>query len=80
MGALLKLILLIYFLSLLLSLFVGLVLFVIDVFRWHDKEEHVHILPSQFEADLLAAEAENQSEEVIDNDSESGEHDSPIVF
>ena len=79
MGVLLKFFLVIYIISLLFSLFVALIHFVIDVFRWHDREESVHITPSQFEADL-AAEDDTQSEEVINDDSECGEHNTPIIF
>lgn len=46
MGALIKLILCLYLLSLLFSLFCGLLRFFVDVGKWHDKEKHVKITMS----------------------------------
>ena len=46
MGALLKLILLLYFISLLFSLAVGILRFWIDIFKWHDREKKVKIIKS----------------------------------
>lgn len=47
MGALLKLILCFYILSLIFSMFVGLIAFLIDVFKWHDKEYKQEIISSK---------------------------------
>lgn len=43
MGALIKLIIVLYLLSLLFSLFVGLIRFLIDVGKWHVAEKKVII-------------------------------------
>ncbi len=80
MGNILGSILYLYGISLIISMICALFRFLADVKKWHDKEEPVHITPSEFEADLLAAEAETQGEEVNVDDSESREHNSPLVF
>jgi hypothetical protein len=46
MGALIKLILVLYLFSLLFSMFVALLRFLIDVAKWHDKEKKVKITAS----------------------------------
>lgn len=78
MGTLLKFVITLYILSLIFGMFCALVRFLIDVAKWHDKEEKVHITPSEFEADL------NESEVIPDVGAdtvvtESGEHNSPTV-
>ena len=47
MGALLKLILVFYILSLIFSMFVALVTFVVDIFKWHDKVIKEEIISSK---------------------------------
>ena len=80
MGALVGSILYLYGFSLIISMFVALVRFFIDVKKWHDVEEPVHITPSQFEADLLASEVDESVKEVVNDVGEYSEHNSPIVF
>ena len=46
MGALLKLILCFYLLSLIFSMFCGLLRFIIDVAKWHKQEKKVKIIKS----------------------------------
>lgn len=79
MGALVGSILYLYGFSLIISMFVALVRFFIDVKKWHDIEEPVHITPSQFEADLNES-VEDIREEGSEHVAECGEHNSPIVF
>ena len=78
MGELLKLALTIYVLSLVLSMVIAVIKFVVDTWRWHDPEKRVHITKSAFEADLKEEETEEQEEsEVNDNGEfidESTEH------
>lgn len=74
MGVLLKFALAIYILSLSFSMFCALIRFLLDVRRWHDKEEKVHITPSQFEADLKESETEEERKEVVENARECGEY------
>lgn len=79
MGEILKLVLVLYVLSLIFSMFVVLVKFVIDTWRWHDKEERVYITKSKFESDL----EESEEREVSDNGSssdESAERDASIIL
>jgi len=79
MGVLVGSILYLYGFSLIISMFVALVRFFIDVKKWHDREELVHITPSQFEADLNES-VEDTREEGSEDVAERGEHNSPIVF
>lgn len=75
MGELLKLALTIYVISLVISMAISVVKFVVDTWRWHDREERVHITKSAFEADLK--ESEHEESEVNDNGEsvdESNEH------
>lgn len=79
MGEIIKLVLALYVLSLIFSMFVVLVKFIIDTWRWHDKEERVYITKSKFEADLK----ESEESEVSDNGSssdESAECDTSIII
>ena len=90
MSSLFGLILFFYGLSLIFSMFCALVRFLLDVKKWHDKEEVVHITPSQFQKDLtdsdsLSAEFSDISvnffeEGVESNVSERSEHHTPIIF
>lgn len=84
MSVLLKFVLIIYILSLSISMFCALIRFLLDVRRWHDKEEKVHITPSQFEADLNEPETEEKNmeeEKEIEEDArEHRKYNSPIVF
>ncbi|NLG03325.1 MAG: hypothetical protein GX567_05795 [Clostridia bacterium] len=77
MGALVGSILYLYFISLIISMFAALFRFLLDVKKWHDIEEPVHITPSQFEADLMSSEDDGKE---VDPDGERSEHNSPIVF
>lgn len=69
MGALLKLIICFYLLSLIFSLFCGLVLFIIDVFKWHDHEKKVTIISSK-ENNILERSVELGR--TADNDNDNG--------
>lgn len=86
MGNILSFALTLYLYSLLFSMFLALVRFLVDVRKWHDKEEKVHITKSAFEADLnepvqAAEPVENPvGEEVEKDDSKSGKCNTPIVF
>lgn len=80
MGDLLKFVLTLYILSLIFSMFCALVRFILDVRKWHDKEEKVHITPSQFEADLNEAVTDEEEKEVEEDAGEHGKHNSPIIF
>ena len=80
MGELLKFAFTLYILSLVFSMLCALVRFLADVRKWHDKEEKVHITPSQFEADLnepLKEEEENIEKEVEEDAGERREHNTP---
>ena len=71
MSELLKLILCVYLITLVCSAVVAFFKFVLDVRKWHDKEERIHITASQFEEDLkesspVPVEAEPESEVIID--------------
>lgn len=79
MGELLKFALFVYILSLIFSMLCALVRFLLDVRKWHDKEEKVHITPSQFEDDLN--EPETAEEKEVEEDArECGECNTPIIF
>lgn len=79
MGELLKFALSIYILSLVFSMLCALVRFLLDVRKWHDKEEKVHITPSQFEDDLNEPETAEEKE-VIEDVGECTECNTPIIF
>lgn len=74
MGDLLKFALTLYILSLVFSMLCALVRFLADVRKWHDKEEKVHITPSQFEADLNEPLTENEEKEVQEDAGERREY------
>lgn len=80
MGSLIGFAFTLYILSLVFSMFCALVRFLADVRKWHDKEEKVHITPSQFEADLNEPVAEEEEKEVNEDAGERREHNSPIIF
>ena len=89
MGVFLSGALTLYIYTLIFSMILALFRFLLDVRKWHDKEEKVHITKSAFEADLnepvQAAEAAEPvdnpvGEEVEKNDSEHSKCHSPIVF
>lgn len=74
-----------YVLSLVFSMLCALVRFLLDVRKWHDKEEKVHITPSQFEADLNEPETTEDTEnveekEVTEDAGECRECNTPIIF
>lgn len=70
----------VYIYSLIGSLVLGTFRFLRDIRKWKDKEEKVHITPSQFEADLTESQEEIEVKEV-DVDVESGtECHTPIIF
>ena len=72
MGEILKLALTIYVLSLVVSMVIAVIKFVIDTWRWHDPEKHVHITKSAFEADLKEEqETEEQEESEVKENGES---------
>lgn len=80
MGELLKFAFTLYILSLVFSMLCALVRFLADVRKWHDKEEKVHITPSQFEADLNEPVEEEEEKEVEEDVGECRERNTPIVF
>lgn len=80
MGELLKFAFTLYVLSLVFSMLCALVRFLADVRKWHDKEEKVHITPSQFEADLNEPVEEEEEKEVEEDVGECRERNTPIVF
>lgn len=74
MGSLIGFAFTLYILSLVFSMFCALVRFLADVRKWHDKEEKVHITPSQFEADLNEPVTEEEEKEVNEDAGERREH------
>ena len=80
MGDLLKFAFTLYILSLVFSMLCALFRFLADVRKWHDKEEKVHITPSQFEADLNEPVEEEEEKEVEEDVGECRERNTPIVF
>ena len=80
MGELLKFAFTLYILSLVFSMLCALVRFLADVRKWHDKEEKVHITPSQFESDLNELVEEEEEKEVEEDVGECRERNTPIVF
>lgn len=80
MGDLLKFAFTLYILSLVFSMLCALVRFLADVRKWHDKEEEVHITPSQFEADLNEPVEEEEEKEVEEDAGECRERNTPIIF
>ena len=79
-GALVGSILFLYGCSLIFSMFCALVRFLVDVRKWKDREEPVHITPSQFEADLFEIVDDKPREEVTEDVGEHSEHHTPIIF
>ena len=74
MGSLIGFAFTLYILSLVFSMLCALVRFFADVRKWHDKEEKVHITPSQFEADLNEPVTEEEEKEVNEDAGERREH------
>lgn len=74
MGSLIGFAFTLYILSLIFSMFCALFRFLADVRKWHDKEEKVHITPSQFEADLNEPVEEEEEKEVNEDAGERREH------
>lgn len=70
MGALLKLILCFYILSLIFSMFVGLIAFLIDVFKWHDKEYKQEIISSKERSVIFGRTGSNTGTGRSDNDND----------
>lgn len=73
MGSLIGSILCLYLITLLVSMVLAFFRFIADVKKWHDKEEKVHITPSQFEADIYEVVEISDCKEgegVNDNDTE----------
>lgn len=54
-----KLVIILYILSLLVSLCIGVFRFWIDVAKWHDREKKVKITPSSFDYDIKKGGADN---------------------
>lgn len=61
--ALLKLIFCVYLITLIISMIVALIKFIIDTFRWHDREEKVEIFASSSDPEYVENSIENISEE-----------------
>lgn len=76
MFALIKLMLSFLLFALACGAFVSIVVFAVDVLKWHDKESRVTIQPSNSEAITAQSESNTEESEVISN-VESGEHHSP---
>lgn len=79
MGELLKLVLVIYVITLIFSMIIAVIKFVIDTWKWHDPEKRVHITKSAFEDELK----ESEESEVNDNGNsidESAEHNTSVVL
>lgn len=74
-----KLCLVLLLFALALGAFASIVIFVIDVIRWHDREEQVIIKPSHV-PDPLEPEEEIIESEVIDSATESDEHNTSTLF
>ncbi|MCM1004526.1 MAG: hypothetical protein NC408_09330 [Candidatus Gastranaerophilales bacterium] len=74
MGSLIGFAFTLYILSLIFSMLCALFRFLADVRKWHDKEEKVHITPSQFEADLNEPVEEEEKKEVNEDAGERREH------
>lgn len=53
--------------------FVSIVIFAVDVIKWHDKETKVKIIPSN----NPEPEEDEPESEVIDNVRDDGEHNTP---
>ncbi len=91
MGEILKLILSVYMITLIITMIGAFIKFVLDVWKWHDREEKTVITASQFEADLNEPEEvaevneisapvdETKESEVKEND-ESSEHNTSTIF
>lgn len=69
--------LLIFFLA--VGALISVFIFAFDVLRWHDREEKVVITPSHV-PDPPEPEEEKLESEVIDNATESDEHNSSTFF
>ncbi len=88
MGEILKLILSVYMITLIITMIGAFIKFVLDVWKWHDREVKTVITASQFEADLNEPEEVNEisapvdetkESEVKEND-ESAEHNTSTIF
>lgn len=72
MGDLLKLILILYVITLIFSMIIAVIKFVVDTWKWHDPEKRVHISESSCE--------ESEVEENGSNIDKSAECDSSVVL
>lgn len=79
MGELLKLVLVFYVITLIISMIIAVIKFVIDTWKWHDPEKRVHITKSAFEDDLKESE-ESEVEENGSSIDESAEHNTSAVL
>lgn len=70
MGELLKLVLVIYVITLIISMVGAFIKFLADVHKWHDREEKVVIEPSNPQE----PEEEKEESEVIKDDTDTREH------
>lgn len=59
--------------------FVSIVIFAIDVLKWHDKESKVEVIPSNLDAPDGNSENTIEESGVIDNVDESGEYNTSII-
>lgn len=57
----------------------SIVIFAVDVLKWHDKESKVSILPSASEELTTQSEQNTSESEVISNAYESGQHNTSAV-
>lgn len=82
MGALLKLILCFYLLTLIFSMVVSLIKFIVDTYRWHDKEEKFETVESSLDSETVENSIENtvEEKEVKENATYDGECNSSVVF
>lgn len=60
-------------LALIINVFLTFILFVVDVIRWHDREESVKIIPSAA-APESKSESESEGAEEVSSDVGSNEH------
>lgn len=70
-------------LALALGALVSIIIFAIDVIKWHDKEEKVYIQPSKSPEEIIGEILSNHTESEVNEDDrrtdESGEHNTSTV-
>lgn len=79
MGSVIKLVLLLYLLSLLFTMFVGLFTFIIDVFKWHDKEKKVNIVSSKENSIIKGGELSGRNTDYDNSPVTSGDNNNDSI-